>query len=222
MASHPVVYLGGLLPSDIRRTAEKTESLVIGQADQGLDALSGEASEIKKLLRADALTSTKASVSRVIKALPSASIIHIAAHAVIDEDNPYESYIVLNDGHLKAWQLFQAARNSNLLVLSTCDSQRAADRPSAGYTPAVAALAYTPTIAALATLGGARRTVASMRPADDESTAALMLSFYKHLKNDPARALFQARTEMLSGGANPVRFANFTLLVQDIQSILMQ
>ena len=52
-------------------------------------------------------------------------------------------------------------------------------------------------------------------------TLALMLRFYTHLQNDPARALFAARKDMFASGANPIRFANFSLSNRDIGSILM-
>jgi CHAT domain-containing protein len=74
-----------------------------------------------------ALLGEQATVANVRAAVRTSSIAHIAAHGVLDERNLFRSHLVLADGDLESWQLFQDARNAALLVFSACDLRRAPD-----------------------------------------------------------------------------------------------
>jgi CHAT domain-containing protein len=58
-------------------------------------------------------------------------ILHFATHAVLDDQNPLYSYLVLapgsdqnEDGLLEAWELMQIDLRAELAVLSACDTGR--------------------------------------------------------------------------------------------------
>jgi hypothetical protein len=236
---HPVVYLNQLIhPPDVRgpreivyrgRTltidpteiarklgiidtvAQKRRDVVV--AGSSLESASEEVDAVAKMLGVSPIVGSRASVDEVQKALWQSRRVHIAAHGVIDQSNPFRSYLELSDGRLEAWQLSGSTAASELVVLSACDTKRGPDR---------SLLEDTTSIASLASLGGARRIISSIRPADDGYTLELMRLFYQRLDGDPARALQAAKVALITGiGGDANRYADFILTVRDISSILM-
>jgi CHAT domain-containing protein len=140
---------------------------------------------------------TEAAARREIAALPLA---HFATHAVIDEALPLDSALLLasapgEEGLLQAWEIAeQLELESDLVVLSGCETARGGERSGEGVLGLVRALQ----------VAGARSVVASLWRVDDESAAELMARFYARLNEGLPRdeALRQAQLELLRG---PVR-----------------
>ena len=147
-----------------------------------------------RLLIGDAATE-----ARVRGEAGAADQLHFAVHALFDAKHPLESALVLHpgapelpddDGLLQVWEIFEGLKlNADLVVLSGCDTAAGKDFAGEGLLGFSRAFAF----------AGARATVASLWPVEDESTAELMERFYAaHDANaDDALALQQAMVEMI-------------------------
>lgn len=135
--------------------------------------------------------------------IASASLAHFACHAVVDEALPLDSALLLSpsgadEGLLQAWEIAEQLRlDSDLVVLSACDTARGGDGGGEGILGLVRALQ----------VAGARSVVASLWRVDDDSAAELMARFYTHLATGLAadEALRQAQLELLRGPVTIVR-----------------
>lgn len=125
--------------------------------------------------------------------------IHLATHSLIDDLNPDRSAVVLTstgdpteDGLLQAAEVMDLELDSDLVVLSACETGRG--RMSAGEGIIGLSRAFL--------IAGARSLVVSQWPVSDISTAQLMQGFYERLVkgNKTAAALRQAKLKMLNGG----------------------
>jgi CHAT domain-containing protein len=143
-------------------------------------------------------------------------IVHLAAHAVIDNDRPQLSGIVLSqvdrdgaprNGVVRLHELYNLALNARLVVLSACRTAvgRAVDGEglvgfARGYLHA-----------------GADAMVGTLWDVDDRATAAFMSRFYAALlseKRSPAAALRLAREALRADArfAQPHDWAGFVLV----------
>jgi CHAT domain-containing protein len=140
------------------------------------------------------------------KAGSRAEILHVAAHAVQDTVNPFASFIQLADGPLELGDLPGMNIEARLVVLSACDSGRAAHAPDDEQT----GLAW----AALAS--GIPSILVSGWPVDDARTVGLMKTFYAALaERDSAQALAQAMRKLWLVQESPRVWAAFSLLGGD-------
>jgi len=134
------------------------------------------------------------------------SIVHFAAHAVVDERFALESAVALSmvegfdptdpasgeDGLLQAWEIFEAVRlDADLVVLSACETALGKEVAGEGLIGLTRAFHY----------AGARSVLASLWSVGDRSTADLMARFATGLRDGLAKdeALRQAQLELLSG-----------------------
>ena len=141
-------------------------------------------------------------------------VLHFALHSAIDEEFPDRSALVLSsesrddeDDLLQAREIVRLHLNADLVTLSACDAGAGTIEGIAGVNSLVQAFL----------MAGSRSVVASVWPADDMFTAALMTRFYAHLwqGSDKAEALTLAKRELLElNGPNAVPFfwAGFRLV----------
>jgi CHAT domain-containing protein/tetratricopeptide (TPR) repeat protein len=160
--------------------------------------------------------------SAVRSHLPSARYVHLATHGLVDESGSglFASLALTpppaeagpdDDGQLQLFEIYALGLSAELAVLSSCETRVGTVVPGEG----VFALSR----AFLA--AGARRVVASLWPADDDATAALMGSFFRGLarserlgrKASFARALAEAKREVRRRAAwsEPFFWAPFLL-----------
>jgi CHAT domain-containing protein len=123
-------------------------------------------------------------------------IIHLAVHGVTTPDDPDSSALLLapdpslgEDGRLRASEVVMLRLNTDLVVLSACDT-------------AVGPIEGEEGIAALSKaflLAGARSVVSTLWSIDDTSSVLFMKQFYAHVAahDSPAEALATAKKEML-------------------------
>ena len=118
-----------------------------------------------------------------------ASVVHVAAHAVIDDRAPMYSALLLapqdhNDGALEARDIARLTLHAHTAVLSACET--AGGRLGSGEGIIGLSWAFL--------LAGCPTTVVSQWKASSAPTATLMIDFHRHLirDNDPAEALRQA------------------------------
>ncbi len=131
--------------------------------------------------------------------LENAGITHFACHAIVDPKLPLDSALSLseqgNEGLLQAWEIAEQLEvNSELVVLSACETAGGGQRSGEGIVGLVRAFQ----------VAGAESVIATLWTIGDESSAALMERFHQHLSTGKSRslALQKAQIEMIQG---PVR-----------------
>jgi CHAT domain-containing protein len=151
-----------------------------------------------------------------LKRLPLATfrVLHFAVHAMVDEEFPDRSGLVLSsrmndmeDDILQAREIVGFDLNAELVTLSACDVGAGKIEGIAGMNSLVQAFL----------MAGARSVVATIWAADDTFTAALMHRFYANLRggSDKAEALTLAKRDLVRmNGPNalPFYWAGFRLI----------
>jgi CHAT domain-containing protein len=142
-------------------------------------------------------------------------ILHFATHALLDSSRPEFSGLVFSlydkdgraeDGFLRLNQIYNLSLNSDLVVLSACQTALGKDVRGEGLIGLTRGFMY----------AGARRVVASLWKVDDAATAEFMRRFYQNLlqnKLSTAAALRQTQNEMkkIPRFRPPYFWAGFTL-----------
>jgi len=125
-------------------------------------------------------------------------IVHFATHAMLDNDHPELSGIVLSlvnrqgkeiDGFLRLNEIYNLRLKADLVVLSGCETALGQQVEGEGLIGLTRGFLY----------AGATRVVASLWKVDDSVTAKLMGRFYEAMlreKKSPAAALREAQLEM--------------------------
>jgi CHAT domain-containing protein len=204
----------------------------IGQPPQQLPPLPGaetEAKAIAPLLNTQALTGDRATKSAILPLLPSARIIHLATHGILDDIQGLKSALALapsearfalapssstsppeappltkrDDGLLTAEEILDLQLNAELVVLSACDTGR-------GRITGDGVIGLSRSFIS----AGVPSVIVSLWSVPDAPTASLMTEFYNNLQLNPdkAQALRQAMLTTLKQHPNPKNWAAFTLI----------
>ncbi|HZS07890.1 MAG TPA: CHAT domain-containing protein [Blastocatellia bacterium] len=141
--------------------------------------------------------------------------VHFATHALIDEEYPARSMIVLSaaadskeDGALQMSEVMRLRLNADLVTLSACRTGLGRLLNGEGIIGLTRAFLY----------AGAESVVVSLWNVNDIATATLMKGFYKNLRRGLARdeALRQAKLELIRGRQqawhHPYYWAAFVLV----------
>jgi tetratricopeptide (TPR) repeat protein len=133
-------------------------------------------------------------------------IVHLATHAVVDEDAPARSGVALSgtDGMVGAAQMATLALGGDLVVLSACRTARGAIVAGEGVRGLTA-----PLLAA-----GARAVVATQWSVDDRRIVPIVYAFYAGLARGESAdvALAAAEQRARAAGAPAREWAAFTLV----------
>lgn len=143
----------------------------------------------------------------------SARRLHIAAHAVVSEEHPEASAVVLaldddaaEDGLLQVREIFDLHLDAELVVLSACETALGRQVRGEGMIGFSRAFLH----------AGARSLAASLWQVEDRSTAKLMIAFYAALRSGEGRAegLRTAKLALLEqeATAHPYYWASFVLI----------
>ena len=140
--------------------------------------------------------------------------LHFATHAVVDEQIPARSGLLLapggpqEDGVLQLNEIFNLDLDADLVTLSACQTGLGKLVQGEGVVGLTRAFLY----------AGAARVAVSLWEVNDLATARLMESFYRRMKagDRPAEALRQAKLEMLraepTAWRHPYFWAPFVLV----------
>ena len=142
-------------------------------------------------------------------------ILHFATHGLLDTAHPEFSGLVFSlydkngksqDGYLRLNQIYNLSLNSDLVVLSACQTALGRDVRGEGLIGLTRGFMY----------AGARRVIASLWKVDDAATAEFMKRFYQNFlqkKLSAASALRQTQNEMkqIPRFHNAYFWAGFTL-----------
>ena len=145
----------------------------------------------------------------------SPAILHLAMHALVDDEEPLNSKLVFSqdsvgeeDGFLNAYEIYGLELKSQLAVLSACNSGSGYFRRGEGIMSLSRAFMY----------AGCPSIVMSLWPARDKPTKTIMEHFFLHLKEGMPQneALRQAKLDYLSKadplGAMPSNWAAFVFV----------
>jgi CHAT domain-containing protein/tetratricopeptide (TPR) repeat protein len=147
-------------------------------------------------------------------------MIHFAVHGLLNETKPQLSGLALRfpraaasgsgalaseDGLLQAYEIYNLKLNAELVTLSACEGGLGKEVAGEGLINLSRGFIY----------AGALSVVAGLWQVSDDSTAQLMIRFYKHLqeaKLGRAEALRRAQLEMIRDGKRPFHWAAFILV----------
>jgi CHAT domain-containing protein len=182
-----------------------------GEPPQQLPSLPGaeeEASAIAPILKTKAIIGNNATKAAIVKQLPSARIVHLATHGLLDDIRGIGSAIALapsgkDDGLLTAEQILDLKLNAELAVLSACDTGR-------GRITGDGVIGLSRSIIG----AGVPSVIASLWQVPDAPTASLMTTFYQNFqkRSDKAVALRQAMLTTMKQYPAPKDWAAFTLI----------
>ena len=168
---------------------------------------------ISALLDGEKELGADASEARLKTKARSYKILHLATHAVIDEENPIYSRLIFSnedslpdeDGELHSFEIYGMQLNCALVTLSACNTGTGQYLDGEGvFSLGRGFLA-----------AGAKGVLTSLWEVSDRSTSQIMASFYTHIKNGQGspQALRKAKLEYLSTAdaltANPYYWAAF-------------
>lgn len=162
--------------------------------DEHLTSLPGARREVESIAR-QLNTRVVSEPSHLPSPLP---VLHFAAHAVADTEDPSRSRIILPTGYLFTSDIARLNLSAvSLVTLSACETEAGFDLPGEG--PQSLARAFLS--------AGAGATVASLWKVEDEATAEFMRVFYAGLARGEgkAQALAGAKQAMKS---SPTRFSD--------------
>lgn len=144
---------------------------------------------------------TSAKVEETIKGK---RLVHFATHGILDPAHPLFSGLLLSDKILTTADIFTLDIDSNMVVLSACNT--AAGRLSGGDEIVGMSRAFL--------YAGTPVIVATLWSVSDESTAALMKSFYQNLQegNGEGQALREAQLSLMKDYPHPYYWAPFIII----------
>ncbi|MBT5548968.1 MAG: CHAT domain-containing protein [Nitrospina sp.] len=154
------------------------------------------------------LSHNEASESNLKNKASSYDVLHFATHATFDNDDPFNSSLLLasdgsNDGKLTVEEIYQLQLKPSLVVLSACETglgkYSAGDEIIGFYR----AFMY----------AGAKSIIATLWPVSDEATSFLINEFYQALKkNSLGESLRMAQLKTKEKYPNPVNWGGFVLV----------
>ena len=179
--------------------------LLVGVADEKAPLVDDELKKLSVLFpQSHILQDEAATRTAFVEASKSSSFIHIATHAIFRQDNPMFSSFRLADGYFTAFDLFSLVCPTNLVTLSGCQSGMSEVTGSDDLIGLMRGFLY----------AGARSLLLSLWNVNDESTAALMVHFYREWQKGSSKsaALRQAMLSVRETYPNPFYWAPFLLV----------
>jgi CHAT domain-containing protein/Tfp pilus assembly protein PilF len=198
---HADTASGSLAPEELRRAVDETEFMERGVRIRRLPFSREEAEAIFALSPKDALKAVDFDASRdhlMRSNLGEYQFLHFATHALVNNEHPQLSGIVLSlidtnaqpvDGFLRLNEIYNLNLKADLVVLSACQTALGKEIKGEGLIGLTRGFMH----------AGASRVIASLWKVDDEATSELMRRFYGHIFRDRPTigdALRQAQLEM--------------------------
>ncbi|MGV8123692.1 MAG: CHAT domain-containing protein [Candidatus Xenobiia bacterium LiM19] len=157
-----------------------------------------------------------ANENKVSSLISNYGIVHFATHGYLDDDRPilYSSLVLsepegsqsdgVNDGYLRAAEIFNLPIDAGLVVLSGCQTGLGNNLNGEGLMGLSTSFFY----------AGARSLIVSLWSVDDESTALLFQYFYQNMNTmTPAEALKAAKLRLIKEKMDsPFLWAPFILV----------
>lgn len=177
-----------------------------------------EAIAIAELLGTTALTGDRATKSAVVSQLPTARLVHLATHGLLEDfESGVPGALALApdagsssehpqgtiDGLLTSGEILNLHLNAELVVLSACDTGR-------GNITGDGVIGLSRSFLT----AGVPAVVVSLWSVGDNSTQTLMVEFYRQMQQNPDRsqALRQAMLTTMAQYPDPIDWAAFTFI----------
>jgi CHAT domain-containing protein/tetratricopeptide (TPR) repeat protein len=165
-----------------------------GMQKLGLPQLPGSRREVSDVARSlpayevTMLTGADVQTAAVRSAAARSTVLHFATHGIVDDTQPFDSYLALADGKLTARDIYGLNLNADLVFLSAC-------RSGMGKVTGDGVLGLTRAFL----YAGTRSVVATLWDVADEPTAKLVSTFYRNVRQNPdkAQALRSAQLSVL-------------------------
>lgn len=197
---------------------EESEDLFLGialkQSNVGsFGPLSGTEQEVKSIQRyfskSTLVMDEKTSESIVKTSMPDATIIHFATHGFFDEEQPLNSYLLLNsdaqnDGKLTVYEIFNSSIESKLTTLSACETAIGELSKGDDVVSLNRAFLY----------AGSSNVISSLWNINDKTTPKLMndLYYYYNQKHSFEEALCLAQRDFIKNtNSDPKLWSAFVL-----------
>lgn len=196
-----------------RAKSRKQSALILGNPDlknpvYDLKYAENEALSLGKIIpKATVLLRNNARASVIRERGSHYRILHFAAHGIFDSKNPLNSALLLagngiDQGLLRAGDLYQLRLNNDLITLSACETALSAISKGDDVIGFTRGFLYS----------GARSIVSSLWKVDDQATRELMVGFYKRLpRMEKDKALREAQLMVKKRYPHPFYWAAFQL-----------
>ena len=159
-----------------------------------------EVMEIQQVLGGEIFTDDLATEGTFKQKVNRFDILHLSLHGVLNDVDPLYSKLVfapdtLEDGFLNVHEIYPLDLQSDLVVLSACNTGQGTLAKGEGIMSLSRAFSY----------AGSPRMIASLWKADDATTSDIMVAFYKFLDSGLSvhQALRQAKLQFLSTSKVP-------------------
>jgi tetratricopeptide (TPR) repeat protein len=158
---------------------------------------------VKENFDGEFLYAKNATKNNFISKISGFGIIHLATHAIVNNDNPNLSRLYFTESEdgeepfIHNYELYNLDVNANLVTLSACNTGLGEIAKGDGANSLARGFMY----------AGAPATLVSLWPASDKSTPELMKHFYQNLKDGQAKdvALNNARKQYLETATGKAR-----------------
>ncbi len=184
-----------------------------------LSELKGAQQEVKALdalYRGQLFVGQRATEREFKNNLANGSVLHLATHAIVDDDRPAYSRLLfslsgqdtLNDGYLHAYELYNLKLKAELVTLSACNTGFGKIQSGEGVMSLGRAFAY----------AGSPNVLMSLWSVPDQSTSQIMIAFYKNLADGMPKdmALQKAKLAYIESADNlannPFYWSSFVLI----------
>jgi len=174
-----------------------------------------EVSQIAQLYSGDTWINEAANEQLFKEKANQYSILHFSMHGIVDDNDPMHSKLLfssnkdtIEDGLLHAYELYNLNLNAEMAVLSACNSGIGTIQKGEGVMSLSRAFTY----------AGCPSTVMSLWSVPDESTAAIMVDFYRELSTGKSKdqALKNAKLNYLKQAdpahIHPFHWAGFIVM----------
>lgn len=137
-----------------------------------------ESKYVSSIFSGDLFSGDAATKSNFIDKSSHYKMLHLAMHAIVDEDEPEQSNLIFqNDERLYMDELYELKIPADLAVLSACNTGSGELKDGEGVQSLSRAFTY----------AGVKSTVMSLWPVPDKQTSMIMTHFYKQLKAGKAK-----------------------------------
>lgn len=169
-----------------------------------LPGVTKELEFITEVISGDVLLGQAASEKHFKVSASKYNVIHLATHAIVDDEMPGNSRLFFEtggdeteDGALHAYEIYNLQLNAQLVTLSACNTGIGKIKIGEGVMSLSRAFSH----------AGVPATVVSLWPASDQSTPELMKYFYQNLKEGQRKdvALNNARKSYLANASGKAR-----------------
>ena len=194
----PFTNFGGFAPSydiSVESVPKMTYALVTRDGNVNLPGAKDEVLKISEKIEGQVWLDHQATESRFKEKAHQYQILHLSMHGLVDEKEPLRSKLLFaadgdENGELNAYEIYNLPLQSNMAVLSACNTASGALQSGEGVLSLSRAFAF----------AGVPNLVASLWRADDAAASKIMVDFYQGLARGLTkdRALRSAKQTFLA------------------------